>query len=188
LKNLGFNYVDVLLAHWPPCWHNFPACEYARAMEKLVHLGKVNYLGLSDYPVELVESFRSCLAREDVQVLRLRYNLAERWAEKAHIPYAEKHRTTVQAWSPIAKGALTGKYEPGKLEFQDVRSREPIFHPENYSKVWELVKLLRQVGDKYGKKPVQVVLNWLITNSPVVVPIPGTKTPEQVDDLAGAVG
>ncbi|BEP18292.1 aldo/keto reductase [Pyrofollis japonicus] len=188
LKNLGFDYVDVLLAHWPPCWHNFPTCEYARAMEKLVHLGKVNYLGLSDYPVELVESFRSCLAREDVQVLQLRYNLAERWAEKAHIPYAEKYKMTVQAWSPIAKGALTGKYEPGKLEFQDVRSREPIFHPENYSKVWELVKLLRQVGEKYGKKPVQVALNWLVVSSPVVIPIPGAKSPEQVDDIVGAVG
>ncbi len=188
LRNLGMDYVDILLAHWPTCWHNFPTCEYARAMERLVLMGKVNYLGLSDYPVELVEAFRQCLSRTDVVVLQIRYNLVERWAEKAHIPYAEKHDMTVQAWSPIAKGALTGKYEPGKLEFQDVRSRDPLFHPENYSRVWAIVGLLREIGEKYGKKPVQVALNWLITTSPVVVPIPGAKSPEQVEDIAGSVG
>ncbi len=188
LRNLGFSYVDVLLAHWPPCWHNFPTCEYARAFEKLVELGRVSYLGLSDYPVELIEAFRQCLARHDVQVLQLRYNLVERWAERQHIPYAEKHGMSIQAWSPIAKGALTGKYEPGKLEFQDIRAREPIFHPENYSKVWRLVELLKEIGRKYNKKPVQVALNWLIMSSSVVIPIPGAKKPEQVDDLIGATG
>ena len=188
LKNLGFSHVDVLLAHWPPCWHNFPTCEYARALERLVELGKVGYLGLSDYPVELIEAFRQCLARHDVHVLQLRYNLVERWAEKQHIPYAERHGMSIQAWSPIAKGALTGKYEPGKLEFQDIRAREPIFHPENYSKVWRLVELLREVGKRYNKKPVQVALNWLIMSSSAVIPIPGAKRPEQVDDLVGATG
>ncbi|MEM1715390.1 MAG: aldo/keto reductase, partial [Thermofilaceae archaeon] len=49
-------------------------------------------------------------------------------------------------------------------------------------------KLLRDIGEKYGKTPTQVALNWLIVSSPVVVPIPGAKAPEQVDDLAGAVG
>jgi len=188
LRNLGLSHVDVLLAHWPPCWHNYPTCEYARALERLVELGKVSYLGLSDYPVELIESFRHCLSRHDVQVLQLRYNLVERWVEKQHIPYAARHGMSVQAWSPIAKGALTGKYEPGKASFQDLRAREPIFHPENYDKVWRLVELLRSIGEKYGKKPVQVALNWLILSSPVVIPIPGAKTPGQVDDLVGAVG
>ncbi|ALL00649.1 putative aldo/keto reductase [Pyrodictium delaneyi] len=188
LRNLGVDYIDVLLAHWPPCWHNFPTCEYARAMERLVLMGKVHYLGLSDYPVELVEAFRNCLSRIDIQILQVRYNLVERWAERTHVPYAEKYNMTVQAWSPIAKGALTGKYEPGKLEFQDVRSRDPIFHPGNYTQVWSVVQLLREIGEKYGKKPVQVALNWLITTSPVIVPIPGAKTPEQVEELADSVG
>lgn len=188
LSNLGFSYVDVLLAHWPPCWHNFPTCEYARALERLIELGKVNYLGLSDYPVELVEAFRQCLAKHDIQVLQIRYNLVERYAEKQHIPYAERHGLSIQAWSPIAKGALTGKYELGSLEFKDLRSQEPIFHPDNYSKVWKLVELLRKIGEKYGRKPVQVALNWLIMSSSVIIPIPGAKKPEQVDDLAAAIG
>ena len=187
LRNLGLEYVDVLLAHWPPCWHNFPLKEYARAMEQLVNMGKVRYLGLSDHPLELVESFRSYLSRADVEVLQVRYNLVERWAEIELIPYAEKHGMTVQAWSPIAKGALTGKYPPGSYLFDDVRSSDPVFHPENYGRIWEVVELLREVGEKYGKKPVQVALNWLLMSSPAVVPIPGAKTSKQVEDLVGAV-
>lgn len=189
IENLGLGYIDILLAHWPPAWHNFPTRVYARVLEQLVNLGLVRYLGLSNFPVELVESFRSNLARCDVEVFQYRYNLLERWAEVEVIPYAEKHRISVQAWSPIAKGALTGKYTPENLpQFKDLRAREPIFHPENFKKAWPLIQLLESTAEKYGKKPVQVALNWLILSSPVVIPIPGAKSPEQVDDIAGAVG
>ncbi len=189
LKLLGFDHVDVLLAHWPPCWHNYPTRVYARGLEKLVNQGKVSYLGLSDFPVELVESFRSNLARHDVEVLQLRYNLLERWVEEEHIPYAEKHRMSVQAWSPIAKGALTGKYTLDNLpKFEDVRAGDPVFHPENFSSVQQLVELLKSVAEKYGKTPVQVALNWLVSSSPAVIPIPGAKSPAQVEELAGSLG
>ncbi|MET1101199.1 MAG: aldo/keto reductase [Pyrodictiaceae archaeon] len=189
LKLLGLDHVDVLLAHWPPCWHNYPTRIYARALERLVLQGRVSYLGLSDFPVELIESFRSSLSRVDVHVLQIRYNLVERWAEEEHIPYAEKHNMTIQAWSPLAKAALTGKYTPDKLpRFEDVRARDPIFHPRNFKKIWGLVEKLREIGAKYGKTPVQVALNWLLRASPVVVPIPGAKKPEQVDEIAGSAG
>ncbi|MEM1516708.1 MAG: aldo/keto reductase, partial [Thermofilum sp.] len=189
IENLELGYIDVLLAHWPPAWHNVPTRVYARSLEQLVNMGLVRYLGLSNFPVELVESFRSSLSRCDVEVFQHRYNLLERWAEAEVIPYAEKHRITLQAWSPIAKGALTGKYSPDNLpQFRDVRAREPVFHPENFRKAWPLLQLLSSIAEKYGKKPVQVALNWLILSSPAVVPIPGAKAPEQVDDVAGAVG
>ena len=122
-------------------------------------------------------------------VLQIRYNLIERWAEKELIPYAEAHDIAVMAWSPIAKGALTGKYTPENLpQFQDVRSSDPIFHPENLSSMWELVKVLKELAEKYGKTPAQVALNWLIMSSSSVIPIPGAKNPQQVEDNAGAVG
>lgn len=189
LEILGLKYIDVLLAHWPPCWHNYPTYKYARAMEKLVKMGLVNYLGLSNYPVELVESFRSSLASTDIEVFQIRYNLLERWAEEELIPYAEACRITIQAWSPIAKGALTGKYTPENLpRFEDVRAGEPIFHPDNFSKIWPLIIKVREISEKYGKKPVQIALNWLIMSSPVVVPIPGAKNTQQVEEFVDSVG
>jgi len=189
IEILGLSYIDILLAHWPPCWHHYPISVFARAMEKLIDVGLVRYLGLSNFHPELVESFRNNLSSHDIEVFQLQYNLIERWCECELIPYAEAHRITVQAWSPIAKGALTGKYTLENLpKFQDVRAGEPIFHPENFRKIWPLIEKLREVGEKYGKKPIQVALNWLIMSSPVVVPIPGAKSREQVRDIAEAVG
>jgi len=189
LRRLGLGHIDVLQVHWPPCWHNFPTCRYMRALERLVELGKVEYLGLSDYPVELVEAARSCLARHDVEVLQVRYNLVERWAEEEHLPYAEEAGMSLLAWSPLAKGALLGKYSLEEAQrLGDVRSREPIFHPENYSQILGLAAKLREVAERYGKTPAQVALNWLLTTSSAVIPIPGARRPEQVAENAGAAG
>jgi len=188
LRRLGVRYIDLMQVHWPPCWHNHPTCEYMKALERLVHLGKIRYIGLSDYPVELVEAARQCLSTTDIVSLQFRYNLIERQAEKELIPYAEKHGMTILPWSPLAKGALTGKYTPENFpEFQDVRSSDPVFYLDNFKKVWRLAKELKYTGEKYDKTPAQVALNWLIMYSPLIVPIPGAKKPEHVIDNAGAV-
>ncbi len=187
LKRLQVDVIDLLQVHWPPIWHNFPTCEYMEALEQLIHLGLVRYIGLSDFPVELVESARSCLSVTDIVSIQIRYNLIERDAEKELIPYALAEDLVVLPWSPLAKGALTGKYKPDNLpEFQDVRGRDPIFHPENFKKVYELVKVLEEVAKKYDKTPAQVALNWLMTSYPNILPIPGAKNPRQVLDNAGA--
>ncbi len=188
LKRLGVDYIDLMQLHWPPCWHNHPTCPYARALERLVNLGKIRYIGVSNYPIVLIEELRSCFSTIDIVSMQYRYNLIERQAEIELIPYAEANDLTFLPWSPIAKGALTGKYTLENLpQFQDVRSGDPVFHPENFKKVQRVVEVLKQLSEKYGKKPVQIALNWLIMYSPSIVPIPGAKTPEQVEDNAGSV-
>ncbi|MDM7274607.1 MAG: aldo/keto reductase [Thermoprotei archaeon] len=189
LSRLQTSYIDMLLVHWPPCWHHIPTCVYMRALERLVNLGKVNYLGLSDYPVELVDAARMCLSRVDIEALQVRFNLAERWAEEEHIPYAEENEMTVMAWSPLAKGAITGKYSLEEVQkLQDLRVNEPLFQPSNYPQVLELASIVKSIASKYGKTPAQVALNWLISYSDVIVPIPGARNPQQVEENAGSVG
>ncbi len=189
LERLGTSYIDLMQVHWPPLWNNFPTCEYMRALEELVHQGVIRYIGLSDFPVELVDSARSCLSTEDIVSDQVRYNLVERDAEKEIIPYAEAYGLSVIAWSPLAKGALTGKYTPDNLpEFEDVRRGSALFHPENFKQIYGVVEVLREIGEKYGKTPSQVALNWLLRTSDSVIVIPGAKTPEQVEENAGAVG
>ncbi len=189
LKRLNIEYIDLLQIHWPPCWHNHPTCTYMRALERLVKLGKVKFLGVSNYPVALIEEARSCLSTIDFVSMQYRYNLLERQAEIELIPYAEKNHMVFLPWSPLAKGALTGKYTPDNLpEFTDVRRSDPVFHPENFRRVWPAVKLLVKIAEKYGKTPAQVALNWLIIYSENIVPIPGAKKPEQVVDNANAAG
>jgi len=189
LKRLGFKRIHVLLAHWPPLWRHVSTCEYARAFERLVSMGRVDYIGLSDHPLELVEAFRNCLSRIDVDVLQYKLNLAERDAEREILPYAEGIGATFLAWSPLAKGAILQPVPPEKLgELGDYRVREPLYHPRNYLQLRSLYEALREVAGKYGKTPAQVALNWLLSLSDSIVPIPGATRPEQVRENAGAAG
>ncbi|WP_042666731.1 aldo/keto reductase [Desulfurococcus amylolyticus] len=189
LRRLGVNSIDLLQLHWPPCWHNYPTTSYARALERLIIQGKIRYIGVSNYPVALIEELRSALSITDIVSMQYRFNLAERWAEEELIPYAEANDLTFIPWSPLAKGALTGKYTLENIGlFRDLRTNEAVFHPSNFEKLIPLINALKELASKYGKTPSQVALNWLVRYSPVIVPIPGAKTPEQVVENAGAVG
>ncbi len=189
LRRLGVDVIDLTQVHWPPCWHNIPTCEYMRALEQLVLQGRIRYIGLSDFPVELVEAARNCLSTTDIVSIQIRYNLVEREAEAELIPYALQNDLAVIPWSPLAKGALTGKYTPENLpEFQDVRAREPLFTRENMEQIYEVVKVLEELSGKYGKTPAQLALRWLLDAYPNTLPIPGAKRPEQARDNAGAMG
>ncbi|MCS7103433.1 MAG: aldo/keto reductase, partial [Candidatus Korarchaeum sp.] len=97
LERLGTSYIDLMQVHWPPCWDNFPTCEYMRSLEELVHLGAIRMIGLSDFPPELIESAWSCLSTEDIVSVQVKYNLVERDAEKEIIPYAEANNLSVLA-------------------------------------------------------------------------------------------
>jgi len=112
----------------------------------------------------------------------------EREADKELLPYLRREGIVLIAWSPLAKGVLTGKYTPeNPPAFEDVRRNDPLFTLHNLKLVWPLVEELRRLAAAYGKTPAQVALNWLIRD-PWIYPIPGAKTPEQVAVNAGAVG
>lgn len=189
LKRLQTSYIDLVQAHWPPIWRHVPICEYARAFERLEALGKIRYIGLSDHPKPVVEEFLSCLSRLDVDSLQYRFNLVERDAEKEIIPLAEEIGATFLAWSPLAKGAVLGKYTVEEVaKLSDVRSGDPLFNPQNYSKILGLAETVKELADKYGKTPAQVALNWLIMYSENIVPIPGAKNSAQVEENAETTG
>ncbi|MEM1598672.1 MAG: aldo/keto reductase [Pyrobaculum sp.] len=187
-RRLGVDAIDLYQIHWPACWHNTPICETMKTLEELVNKGLVRHIGVSNFPTQLLDYARSCLSRVDIVTSQNRYNLIEREADKELLPYLRREGIVLIAWSPLAKGVLTGKYSPESLpSFEDVRRNDPLFTQKNLSTAWPLVEELRRLASAYGKTPSQVALNWLIRD-PWVYPIPGAKTPEQVVENAGSVG
>lgn len=189
LKRLQTDHIDLMQVHWPPAWTNIPTCEYMRALERLVHMGKINYIGVSNFGPALLEEAQACLGREDIVSNQVRYNIVDREAEKEIIPYALATGMSILAWSPLAKGAVTGKYTLENLpKFEDVRANDPLFLPENFKQLTPLLEKLREIAERRQKTVSQVALNWLLTSYDNIIPIPGAKRKEHVHDNAGAMG
>ncbi|MEM1926150.1 MAG: aldo/keto reductase [Pyrobaculum sp.] len=186
-RRLGVDAIDLYQIHWPACWHNTPICETMK-LEELIKRGLVRYIGVSNFPTPLLEYARSCLSKVDIITSQNRYNLIEREADKELLPYLKREGIVLIAWSPLAKGALSGKYTIENLPtFDDVWKNDPLFTPTNLSLISPLIQVLRQLSTKYNKTPAQIVLNWLIRD-PWIYPIPGAKTIEQIIENVGAVG
>ncbi|MFP3213486.1 MAG: aldo/keto reductase, partial [Thermoproteus sp.] len=187
-RRLGVDAIDLIQLHWPSCWHNVPICETMKALEDLVERGLVRHIGVSNYPPQLLDAARRCLSKVDVATSQNRYNLLEREADKELLPYLRGAGISLIAWSPLAKGAVTGKYTAENLPpFNDVRRNDPLFQPHNLREAEPLIAEVRRLAGKYGRTPAQIALNWMIRD-PAIYPIPGAKTPEQVAENAGAVG
>jgi len=187
-RRLGVDAIDLMQIHWPACWHNTPTCETMKTLEELVDRGVIRYIGVSNFPFQLLERARKRLSKMDIATSQNRYNLVEREADKELLPYLRREGIALIAWSPLAKGILTGKYTPDNLPtFEDVRRNDPLFTRDNLAKILPLLDELKRLSAKYGKTPAQIALNWL-TRDPLILPIPGAKRPEQVVENAGSVG
>ncbi|RLI64966.1 MAG: aldo/keto reductase [Candidatus Asgardarchaeum californiense] len=136
LKRLRLKYVDLYLIHWPS--HAVPLSETMKAMEKLVEMGLVRYIGVSNFNVSEMEEARNALSKNDIVVNQVKYNLLDRSIERDVLPYCQREKITIMAYTPLAKGEL---------------ARNPI---------------LKEIGKKYGKTAAQVALNWLISKDHVM--------------------
>jgi aryl-alcohol dehydrogenase-like predicted oxidoreductase len=186
LKRLQVDYIDLYQIHWPSSY--VPIEETMKAMEKLIDEGKIRYMGLSNFPVPLIREVERYFPYPVVSN-QVRYNLVERDIEKEILPYCREKSISIIAWSPLAKGLLTGKYSKDSFPKDDMRTKyDRLFtREENFSQIIEFVEILKNIAKKYGKTPAQIALNWLISQ-PGIFAIPGAKRVEQVVENAGASG
>jgi len=186
LKRLGIKQIDLYQVHWPDPWEQIPLKHTMSALEKLYSEGKIRAIGVSNFTVRDLEEARSHLSRTDIVSNQVRYNLLQREIEEEVLPYCKKENITILAWSPLAQGALTGKYGPGKVPKGDVREGNKLFAPQNMARIEKFVTILSRIAKRHSCTVSQVALSWLISN-PLVVPIPGAKDPAQAEENATAV-
>jgi aryl-alcohol dehydrogenase-like predicted oxidoreductase len=120
---------------------------------------------------------------------QVEYSLLQRAPETNGVLEASRELgVTLIAYSPIAKGLLTGKYGPGGDRPSGlVRRMGRSFGEQNLKKIEPVVEILREIGEAHNKEPAQVALNWLITQRNTF-PIPGAKNEQQARQNAGALG
>ncbi|MEA2312622.1 MAG: hypothetical protein QOE28_2590 [Solirubrobacteraceae bacterium] len=182
LQRLGVDHIDLYYQHRVD--KTVPIEETVGAMKELVEEGKVRHLGLSEASPETI---RRAHAVHPITALQTEYSLWTRDPEDAVLPTVRELGIGFVAYSPLGRGFLSGAIqEPGDLAEDDFRRNNPRFQGENFRKNLELVDRVREIATEKDAEPGQLALAWLLHRGEDIVPIPGTKRREYLEENAAA--
>jgi aryl-alcohol dehydrogenase-like predicted oxidoreductase len=189
LKRLQTGYVDL---YWVHMWDGItPVEEVMRGLDDLVCQGKVLYVGISDAPawwVAQANTLAELRGWTQFIGLQIEYNLMERTVERELVPMAKAMNLGVLAWSPLAKGLLTGKYHgEGKADgarLTNAGMKE--FLPEE-QRATRIISAVKSVSAQVGRSMAHVALAWLRYQTVPVIPIIGARKVSQLQDNLGSL-
>lgn len=182
LKRLGTDHIDLYYQHrLDP---KVPIEEVAGVMADLIREGKITHWGLSEATEETI---RRAHAVCPVTAIQNRYSMMARWYESL-FPVLEELHIGYVAFSPLANGFLSGKYDKtSKFEAgTDYRSVMPQFQPDSIDQNRALLELLHRLAAEKNATPAQISLAWMLCKKPYIVPIPGTRKLNRLQENAGA--
>ena len=194
LRRLQTDYVDLYQMH---CFDaSTPLEETLRALDDLVHAGKVRYIGASNYTAsQLMRAIMLSQANGWVRFdcLQPEYSLLVRSTEWELLPLCRAEGIGVICWSPLAGGWLTGKYRRGQPPAPDSRVGradrwDDLPDQREDERTWRIIDALLQVAAARGKAVGQVALNWLLQQPGVTAPVIGARTVAQLEENLGSVG
>jgi aryl-alcohol dehydrogenase-like predicted oxidoreductase len=182
LKRLKVDAIDLFYQHRVD--PDVPIEDVAGAVRDLIQEGKVKHFGLSEAGVQTI---RRAHAVQPVTALQSEYSLWTRGPEAEELPILQELGIGFVPFSPLGKGFLTGKInESTTFDSDDRRNTLPRFTPEARKANQALVDLLREIAKRKKATPAQIALAWLLAQKPWIVPIPGTRKLERLDENLGA--
>ena len=183
LKRLKVEAIDLFYQHRVD--PDVPIEDVAGVVKDLIQEGKVKHFGLSEAGVQTI---RRAHAVQPVTAVQSEYSLWWRRPEAEVLPTLEELGIGFVPYSPLGKGFLTGKInENTTFDSSDIRSTIPRFTPEARKANQVLVDLLAKFAESKKATPAQIALAWLLAQKPWIVPIPGTRKLERLDENIGAV-
>src|SRR5512139_1969016 len=183
LKRLRVEVIDLFYQHRPD--PNVPMEDVAVTVKDLIQAGKVRHFGLSEANADQI---RRAHAVQPVTALQSEYSIWWRNIEESILPTLEELGIGLVPYSPLGRGYLTGKIDENTTyDSTDIRSRNPRFQPEAIKANRAVIDLLEKIGAEKGATPAQIALAWLLAQKPWIVPIPGSRKLERLDENNGAV-
>ena len=183
LKRLGTDVIDLYYQHRVD--PNTPIEDTVGAMGQLVKEGKVRYLGLSEAGAETI---RRAHKVHPIAALQNEYSLWSRDPEDEILALLRELGIGLVAYSPLGRGFLTGQIKKfDDLAPDDFRRFSPRFQPENFDKNLELVARINEIAKQKGCTPGQLALAWVLAQGKDIVPIPGTKRRQYLEENVGAL-
>jgi len=157
-----------------------PIEDVAGAVKDLIQAGKVKHFGLSEASAETI---RRAHAVQPVTAVQSEYSLWWRTVEDEVLPACEELGIGFVPYSPLGRAYLTGKLDENTtFASVDIRSRLPRYTPEAGKANRVVIDLLSRIGEQKGATPAQIALAWLLAQKPWIVPIPGSRKLEHLDE------
>ena len=184
LKNLGTDRIDLYQIHWPAGSFGseaVPIAESMGALNQLKESGKIRAIGVSNFSRAQLEE---AAQYGRIDSLQPPYSLFWRQVEAETVPYCVENKISIIAYSPMAQGLLTGKFDRShKFDEGDNRANNKLFQGETYERAQNALDMLRPLADKYGVTLGQLSLAWLIAQ-PQTSAIVGARNAEQATQNA----
>ena len=183
LKRLGVDTIDLFYQHRVD--PHVPIEETVGGMAELVREGKVRHIGLSEAGPETI---RRAASVHPIAALQSEYSLWERDVEADILPVCRELGIGFVPYSPLGRGFLTGQITArSDLPDNDWRRNDPRYSEENFDFNLRLVDVVKGVAGRRGVSPAQIALAWLLAQGEDIVPIPGSKRRQTLEDSVAAV-
>jgi len=180
LRRLGTDRIDLYQVHWPD--PKTPMEETARAMDDLFRAGKIRAIGVSNFSPEQMDAFR---ATAPLHANQPPYNLFEREAGDAVLPYCARHGIGTLTYGALCRGLLSGKMtRERQFDGDDLRQSDPKFQQPRFDQYLAAVEALDLFArEHYGKDVMALALRWLLDQPGHSVALWGARRPEQMDPV-----
>ncbi len=187
LERLDLDYIDLYQVHsFDPA---VPLEETLEALDEVVKSGRARYIGLCNHAAWQIMkavgiSERNGLAR--YESLQMYYSIAGRDLEREVVPLAQDQQLAIMPWSPLAGGFLSGKYTRAGAPTDGSRRLAFDFPPVDKEKAYDIIDVMKEIGDARGVSVAQIALSWLLHQKHVTSVIIGAKTEAQLNDNLAA--
>ena len=183
LQRLRVDYIDL---YYPSRVDpNVPIEDTVGTLGELVKEGKIRYVGLSEAGSE---TLRRAAAVHPIAMLQTEYSLWTREPETDVLPTCRELGISLVAYSPLGRGFLTGAFQrPEDLAPDDSRRHMPRFQGENFEQNLNLVAKIKEIANRKNCTPAQLALAWLLAQGEDIIPIPGTKRRERLEENLRAI-
>ncbi|MDB5110168.1 MAG: aldo/keto reductase [Mucilaginibacter sp.] len=183
LKRLGTDYIDLYQIHWPDS--TTPIEESMKAVAKLIEQGKVRYAGVCNYDASQMAEAEKYINLVSDQVP---YSMVNRSIEEELVPYCLENNKSILAYSPLERGLLTGKMQPGH-QFAAGDHRKDLFYfkDENLKRTNDFLNQIKPIADGKHLTLGQLVILWTLEQPAITIALVGARNSEQAIQNARAI-
>lgn len=184
LRRLGTDVIDLYYLHAPD--PATPLTESAAALRKLLDVGKVRAVGVSNF--QSVAQFEEFQAVCPISANQPHYNLLQREIEADQLPWCRARNVSVMVYWPLMKGLLAGKLPRDHVwDPKDGRQKYPVFVGEQWTKTHDFLDRLRPIADEAGRTLAELAIAWVLQRPGITCALCGAKRPDQIRETVGAM-